>query len=671
MNNRTSFSVPSHGEDLLRELRDEKAGKIVESAIEEEEDENQVHTPKVASTRRRTVVAKIEKPRKLQLESPDTTTAQELKSVEIYQENEQSEQNSTENNELFAQEVVPGPQAEIIVSESSKATGVDEESATELEQAGVVNIHSSDKEQDVGFDQEVISTDKGSENADSYDRAADAAFEDAVSAGTSAVDVGDDDEYNAGIPQPVQPTRRPTTDDTHPAKRARTRQGHRTLRSTSKGNPESLDASIDGVNDLKKGIPMPVQPLASPHGEGTWETLGKSGTRTSRRLRAKENLRKREDRIAEAALIDTTSHSVIQSKTDKDINTSADNTETDSESVQEEEETPRGPRFDAKGREIIEPQDITALVKGPASRTHLADKVINTETFTMATLCSDIPLGETNEKYTDFETARLERKRFRAKLLQAKRMIRGKYSPRNEQKRMELLKVYKDYQEERDRKYGKHHDVDLDHGAEISAQAPTMVLQKDKSGKIILDVSSQQVDRHKDNKADDEPNVHQDRIEKDKYEAVNSYSFSNKERAERWTEEETAMFFNCLSVWGTDFNLISQFFPKRSRHQIKTKYKYEERRNAEKVQLFLVHRKGIKLDDITRVSGKQIHEVSEIELELEKVRVEHAAQLSREAEAKRQAAIEDQVRKSTAAQKRLEKKGITGTSEVKGEIGQA
>ena len=48
----------------------------------------------------------------------------------------------------------------------------------------------------------------------------------------------------------------------------------------------------------------------------------------------------------------------------------------------------------------------------------------------------------------------------------------------------------------------------------------------------------------------------------------------------RWSKPETDLFYEALSMCGTDFSMIETLMPHRSRAQIKGKYKIEERSDA-------------------------------------------------------------------------------------------
>ncbi|GAB4826104.1 hypothetical protein Ancab_008974 [Ancistrocladus abbreviatus] len=57
----------------------------------------------------------------------------------------------------------------------------------------------------------------------------------------------------------------------------------------------------------------------------------------------------------------------------------------------------------------------------------------------------------------------------------------------------------------------------------------------------------------------------------------NYHSFMNKPPTVRWLKEDTELFYQGVSQFGSDLSMIQQLFPGRTRHQIKLKYKEEER----------------------------------------------------------------------------------------------
>ncbi|KAI9110566.1 hypothetical protein K1719_018432 [Acacia pycnantha] len=57
----------------------------------------------------------------------------------------------------------------------------------------------------------------------------------------------------------------------------------------------------------------------------------------------------------------------------------------------------------------------------------------------------------------------------------------------------------------------------------------------------------------------------------------NYQSFMDKKPRGKWSKQDTELFFGAVRQFGTDFSMIQQLFPDRTRHQIKLKYKQEER----------------------------------------------------------------------------------------------
>ncbi|KAJ1423312.1 SANT/Myb domain [Sesbania bispinosa] len=59
----------------------------------------------------------------------------------------------------------------------------------------------------------------------------------------------------------------------------------------------------------------------------------------------------------------------------------------------------------------------------------------------------------------------------------------------------------------------------------------------------------------------------------------NYQSFMDKAPRGKWSKQDTELFYEAVREFGTDFSMIQQLFPGRTRHQIKLKYKKEERQH--------------------------------------------------------------------------------------------
>lgn len=63
----------------------------------------------------------------------------------------------------------------------------------------------------------------------------------------------------------------------------------------------------------------------------------------------------------------------------------------------------------------------------------------------------------------------------------------------------------------------------------------------------------------------------------------NYQTYMQKEPRARWSKPDTERFYEAIRQFGTDMSMIQQLFPGRTRHQIKLKYKNEERRHPMKI----------------------------------------------------------------------------------------
>ena len=73
---------------------------------------------------------------------------------------------------------------------------------------------------------------------------------------------------------------------------------------------------------------------------------------------------------------------------------------------------------------------------------------------------------------------------------------------------------------------------------------------------------------------------------------VTSASYTNRTPAERWTPEQTRIFYKGLGIFGSDFSMIGKvlFHGKRDRRQVKNKFKREERENPAAIDAALNRR---------------------------------------------------------------------------------
>ncbi|GJP50927.1 hypothetical protein CLOM_g10079, partial [Closterium sp. NIES-68] len=72
---------------------------------------------------------------------------------------------------------------------------------------------------------------------------------------------------------------------------------------------------------------------------------------------------------------------------------------------------------------------------------------------------------------------------------------------------------------------------------------------------------------------------------------LNYGTHMKREKSDRWTADETTQWYLALQQFGTDFEMLQALFPKRSRRQMKAKFKREETLHPHLVTHALTHRR--------------------------------------------------------------------------------
>jgi len=169
------------------------------------------------------------------------------------------------------------------------------------------------------------------------------------------------------------------------------------------------------------------------------------------------------------------------------------------------------------------------------------------------------------------------------------------------------------------------------------------------NGQQVIDEQSQRVDFHALANQDlaGAEEVEDDDITK-RFNAQTYINMKRREPAERipnrekWGDETTEKFYDCLSRYGTDFMIISNMFPGKSRRQIRAKFVKEERENPTKIKeaLLGLSRRNWDMEHFKQETGLQdtdFKDPREIEEELRKQRERREVEI----EAARLAAAED------------------------------
>lgn len=76
--------------------------------------------------------------------------------------------------------------------------------------------------------------------------------------------------------------------------------------------------------------------------------------------------------------------------------------------------------------------------------------------------------------------------------------------------------------------------------------------------------------------------------------------YKRQQRTKEWPHDETVKFYRCLNTVGTDFSLMLNLFPNRSRRDLKLKFKKEERTNPQLIDKALLKHNIFDLDELQR-----------------------------------------------------------------------
>ena len=174
-------------------------------------------------------------------------------------------------------------------------------------------------------------------------------------------------------------------------------------------------------------------------------------------------------------------------------------------------------------------------------------------------------------------------------------------------------------------------------------------------GQLVVDNSSLHINRHANTMNQNLPEV----IEDDFSRVItsNSHMPASKQPLNRnpWTGDETALFFKCLRMFGTDFLTISKMFPHKSRRQIKLKFKREDRANPTAVNSALVGVKDERMDLELwkKLSRKELRSVEDIQ-------AEHQAEMEdmeRKEEERRKVVEEENRKKAEEVARKADEEG--------------
>lgn len=160
-----------------------------------------------------------------------------------------------------------------------------------------------------------------------------------------------------------------------------------------------------------------------------------------------------------------------------------------------------------------------------------------------------------------------------------------------------------------------------------------------KDGHLTIDEDSRVIDRH----ATTGPDLREKHNENPFENIVNSATYGRQRYTDKWDDLEIQKFYQALSQWGTDFALIAQMFPYRTRRQVKAKFILEEKKRPALVELALSRKLGnnFVLQNYEAESNKKFGTLSEFNEKIKQLKREHEQNLKELSIAKEKAREED------------------------------
>lgn len=253
-------------------------------------------------------------------------------------------------------------------------------------------------------------------------------------------------------------------------------------------------------------------------------------------------------------------------------------------------------------------------------------EVIDIATTTMSDLTKDLHIGRNfsmREKIMEREAERKEK----ARIAKEKEMLEDSDMSGNEGEEGE---------EGQNQGDAENADNGTPAGTEANAsaktKAPVVAAAGPRirvvNGNIIIDESSLQVDRHQlAADAEEEMAI----VEEDDFtRKVNSGTNQKREKNTRWDDDDTEKFYQCLRMFGTDFEMISKTFgKKRTRRQIKLKFNKEEKQNADRVTRCLTGVKDEAMDLSKFKNASKMEDGAAVTAELEALEEGYKAEKKR------------------------------------------
>ena len=246
----------------------------------------------------------------------------------------------------------------------------------------------------------------------------------------------------------------------------------------------------------------------------------------------------------------------------------------------------------------------------------LEETVASSATTTMSEMCVDKRTGRKSSRYGELQEAERQRRR------------------QLETKRAEVnveLEVASPTVPTQATDSGERHDVeeatDDDRLQPLSSGTARVIT--DENGNIVLDQSSLQINRHAAHPSSltaslvhTTETVFSSKVNSSTYASNRSHATNNI----RWLPSDNERFYEALQMFGTDFQMISDYLGNgKTRRHVKNKFDREEKTNEAKITWALKNKKPVDAEALQEMRGVKLKNREELKEELERLREEREA----------------------------------------------
>ncbi|CCK71620.1 transcription factor TFIIIB subunit BDP1 KNAG_0H02060 [Huiozyma naganishii CBS 8797] len=264
-----------------------------------------------------------------------------------------------------------------------------------------------------------------------------------------------------------------------------------------------------------------------------------------------------------------------------------------------------------------------------------AKYLIDEDCFTMAELCKrTLAIGEVSDNFERAQEARRMKLEKRKQRRELRMKARDQFKSLQDLTKEEVEREKEERKQKRDKLLNSEFPEDQ---YRQSTNAPQLKLNK--HGDIGLDEESTVVDRHKNATLD---NFQKQKVDENPFDNLYNYgTYGRATYTEPWTPDEMVKFYKALAMWGTDFNLLAELFPYRTRRQVKSKFTNEETKHPVMIELALRSKLPPDFDSYCKETRKDLGTVESFNEKVEALQKAHAQNLKELEKAKELASLED------------------------------